>query len=487
MKAQLQVLSEEERTQVHERSLKLLATTGVRVLSEGGRNILKGAGADVDDTSHIVRFPRALIEESLKLAPKRFSLGGRRPGWDLEMNSGNCSLLADGGAVSVLEWESGEIRNGTFDDWLVATKLIDAIDEIGVYWNMIEGGFSGSSMGNYVSYWRNTLKNCSKHIQDSTDSVRKSRLLLEILQVAFGSRDTIRHVHPFSFLLCPMSPLVIDDTYTDAYLETLGYDLPVAIMPMPLMGATGPASVISTLLVANSEALAMLCLVQAAAPGTPVLYAPIPQAVEPHTWRYTGGAVENSMFGAASTEMGRFYGLPVEAAAGGTDQYYPGAQASYERAVNWSLPSLAWPDILVGPGLLGGSTILCVEQMVMDVEIFRRCARLSEGIRTEPENWLEGSITEVGPGGNFLNQKSTREAVRGGIWYLSGLGFHDTYEKWKASDMPDVIDVIQENVKKILKDHQPLALDAQADRELERLERKVREQENEPIPSARQK
>jgi len=477
MKTQIEVLSEEERNQIHERSLKLLATSGVRVMSKRGRQILKNAGAEGVVDSDVVRFPRPLIEESLKLAPRKFKLGGRRPGWDLDMNIGECSLLADGGAVSVLDWESGELRPGNFDDWLQATHLIDAIDEIGVYWNMVEGGFSGNSIGDFISYWRNVLKNCSKHIQDSTDSIKKSKMLLEILQIGFGTKAAIRKTHPFSYLLCPMSPLVIDDTYTDAYLETIGYDLPVAIMPMPLMGSTGPASLISTILTANCEALAMLCLVQAAAPGTPALYAPIPQTIEPHTWRYTGGAVENSLMGAAVTEMGRHYGLPVEASTGGTDQYYPGAQSSYERAINWTLPSISWPDILVGPGLLGGSTILCLEQMVMDVEIFRRCSILREGIATDEDSWLEKSIIETGPGGNFLKQKSTLKAVRDGIWYLSEMGFHDTYEKWKSAGMPDIIDVIQGVVKDILKDYQPLPLDASADRELERLERKARESE----------
>ena len=149
-------------------------------------------------------------------------------------------------------------------------------------------------MGDFVSYWHNVLANCSKHIQDSTDGIKSSQTLLEILQIAFGDRENIRTTHPYSHILCPMSPLTIDDRYTDAYLELSGYDIPVAIMPMPLMGATGPASMISTLLTANCELLAMLCLVQTVAPGTPVLYAPIPQTVEPHTWRYTGGAVENS-------------------------------------------------------------------------------------------------------------------------------------------------------------------------------------------------
>ncbi len=482
MKAQLQVLSVDERTQIHERSLKLLAEIGVRVLSERGGQILKAAGADVNSTTHIVRLPRTLVEESLKVAPRKFSLGGRRPGWDLEMNAGECTLLADGGAVSVLDLATGNIRPGTPDDWLTATHLIDAMDEIGIYWNMVEGGSNSNALGDFVSYWHNVLKHCSKHIQESTDSPQKSKWLLEILQIAFGDKETIRTKHPFSFILCPMSPLVIDDTYTNAYLEAIGYDIPVAIMPMPLMGTTGPASIISNIMLANSEVLAMLCLVQAAASGTPVIYAPIPQTIEPHTWRYTGGAIENSLFGAAVTEMGRYYGLPVEASTGGTDQYYPGAQTSYERAINWTLPTLAWPDILVGPGLLGGSTILCVEQMVMDVEIFRRVVRLSRGVSTEPNQWLEKSLLDAGPGGNFMKQRSTSKAVRGGTWYLSEIGFHDTYEKWKLAGMPDVIDSLQEKVKEILKKHQPLPLDVQVDRELERLERKAIELDNETDP-----
>ena len=473
MRAQIQVVSNEECTQIHERSLKLLRSTGVHVLSERARKILAGAGAEVDEAAQRVCFPRALIEESLRLTPKRFTLGGRRPDWDLDMNIGECSLLADGGAVSVLDWETGEIRPGTFDDWVAATKLIDTIDEIGVYWNMVEGGFT-DSRAEFVSYYRNLLKNCSKHLQDSVDSPEKARLLLEILEIAFGSKENVRTKHPFSYLLCPMSPLVIDGKYTDAYLETIGWDIPVAIMPMPLMGATAPASLISTLLLANAEFLAMLCLVQAAAAGTATIYAPNPQAIEPHTWKYTGGAVENSLFGAAVTCIGRYYGLPVEAGTGGTDQYYPGAQAGYERGINWALPTIAWPDILVGPGLLGGSTILCLEQMVMDVEIFRRCARLSDGIHTTEDRWLDEIIQNAGPGANFLGQRSTLKALRDGRFYLSGLGFHDTYEKWKAAGMPDIVDEIQDITRNILKKHQPLALDQAADYELECLERRNR-------------
>jgi trimethylamine--corrinoid protein Co-methyltransferase len=477
MKAEVQVLSAAECAEVHEHSLELLKNTGVRVFSQKGRSLLKQAGGLVNEHTHVIRFPPQLVEDALRVAPRQFRLGGRRPDWDLDMNIGECSLLADGGAVNVLDWETGEIRPGSFQDWLDATHLIDALDEIGIYWNMVESGLGGATYVDFVCYWRNVLEHCSKHAQDSTDDPVKSQLLLEILQIAFGDRDALRQKHPFSFLLCPMSPLTIDAQYTDAYLEIAGWDIPVAIMPMPLMGATGPASIISSVLLANAEFLAMHCLVQAACPGTPVIYAPVTQSVDPHTWRYVGGGVENSLFGAATTALGRFYGLPVEAATGGTDQYYPGAQSGYERAINWAMPSLSWPDILVGPGLLGGSTILCLEQMLMDVEIFRRCARLHEGIRTAPERWLDGVIAETGPGGHFLNKRSTLQALREGRFYLSEFGFHDTYEKWKQAGMPDIVDQIQEVTRQVLRDHQPLPLDPGVTHELEKLERRVRAQD----------
>ena len=83
MKALLQVLSTEERARVHEESLQILEHTGVRVETPVGRQILKDAGARVDEASRIVRFPKSLVEESLELAPRDFSLGARRPGADL--------------------------------------------------------------------------------------------------------------------------------------------------------------------------------------------------------------------------------------------------------------------------------------------------------------------------------------------------------------------------------------------------------------------
>jgi len=69
--------------------------------------------------------------------------------------------------------------------------------------------------------------------------------------------------------------------------------------------------------------------------------------------------------------------------------------------MNGLLPVLAWPDILVGPGLLGGFMVLSFEQLLTGVEVFRMCKRARQGIATDEERWLEEVISVIGPRGQL--------------------------------------------------------------------------------------
>jgi trimethylamine--corrinoid protein Co-methyltransferase len=275
-----------------------------------------------------------------------------------------------------------------------------------------------------------------------------------------------------------MSPLIIEGPHTDAYLALKGWDIPLAVMPMPLMGATAPGSLIATTVMGNCETLAMLCLLQAAAPGTPFIYAPVLAVIDPRTGRYSAGAIEHSILGAACTEMARYYGLPAEASGMGTDHHAPSIQAGYERAAGGMLPALSWPDIMVGPGLVGGSMILSHEQLMIDVEVFRMYKRARQGINTGDDMWLEDIIDQVGPGGNFLSEMSTVQGIRRGEWYVSKLGVHTTVEEWEAAGKPGLLEEARDKIKAILDSHEPLPLDEQVERELDRIQKRAQEAES---------
>ncbi len=142
--------------------------------------------------------------------------------------------------------------------------------------------------------------------------------------------------------------------------------------------------------------------------------------------------------------------------------------------MNFTLPILARPDLLVAPGLLGGSTIFSPEQLVIDVEIIRRCKRLSLGIGGEAGKWLDEAISSLGVGGNYLKHRSTRQAVHSGEIYMSKLGLHGSYEQWVNAGSPDLLSEIRQQIDSLLSTHQPMPLGETVERELTLLETRAR-------------
>jgi trimethylamine--corrinoid protein Co-methyltransferase len=474
MKIQMQVLSREECERIHESSLDILAKTGMRIETALGRQLLERAGAIVDHGTQIVLFPRNLIEDAIQSAPKEFSLGARRPGWDFFVNQGQSTLNMSGEGTSVIDRKTGTHRPSTNKDWLEVTRLCDAIDEIGIFWRTVTPLDRGDSMADYIDYQMNVFRNFSKHVQDPFMSKDQAPWLLEILKAVFGDKKTIRSTHPFSTLLCPQSPLILTEQYTDAYLALKGWNIPVSIMPMALMGATAPGTMMSTLIQCNCEVLGTLCLVQAAEPGTPIIYSPVATLMDPRSGRYFSGGIENSMMNAAATEMGRFYGFPTTATGLESDNFEPGVQGGYERALNTILPTLARPDILIGPGLLGGDMILSFEQLLIDVEIHRMCSRAGSGIDGGVDKCLSQVIKETGPGGHYIAHPSTLKGLKEGQWYIPKLGVHTSYEQWVESGRKSTIEQAREKVDDLLETHEPLPFDTESQLELENIKTRAK-------------
>ncbi len=85
MRAQCQILSEDERQKIHDESIKILQQVGVKFLSQRALKIMNDNGAKVDHDTGIAKIPAEMVEQALKTAPKSFVLGspgpraGRRP------------------------------------------------------------------------------------------------------------------------------------------------------------------------------------------------------------------------------------------------------------------------------------------------------------------------------------------------------------------------------------------------------------------------
>jgi trimethylamine--corrinoid protein Co-methyltransferase len=413
-----------------------------------------------------------MVEQSLALAPKRFSLGGRDPGFEFPLNAGQATLLNGGGGEQILDRRTGEVRLATRDDWVEIVRLIDALPEIGVGWVGTGEWKDAHTPAVVVSDTAETTRLFSRHQNTSFDDPALAPWWLETLAIVHGGRDEVARRHPVSFLFTPVSPLIVEGDTVDTWLAMRGWDIPVMVMPMPLMGATSPGSRLGTILSTNCELLGMLCLVQAAAPGTPFVYAPIIASVDPRSGRYAGGAALTSL-SCGGTEMARHYDLPVCSHAFSCDAWVPGAQAAYEKAFGMLLAGLSWPDILVGPGVLAGGLSFGLEQLVIDVEIWRMCRAAHEGIATGADRWLDEALARVGPGGNFLGERSTRRGMRGDEWFVPRLGTQDAHHVWEEAGKPDVVDEARQKVADILATHEATPWDEGVERALAQLRRRA--------------
>jgi trimethylamine--corrinoid protein Co-methyltransferase len=437
---------------VHERTLKVLAETGMRVDSDAGRGILKDAGARVDEATRIVRFPPELVDQSLKLAPKHFSLGGRDPEFEFPLNAGQATLLNGGGGEQMVDFRTGKVRKAKYTDWIEVIRLIDALPEIGVGWVGTGEWFEDGTKAAAVRETAEVTRLFSRHQNTSFDDPAMVPWWLETLVILHGGREEVVRRHPISFLFTPVSPLIVHAGEVDTWLEMRDWDIPAVVMPMPLMGATAPGSRLGTLLSTNCEVLGTLCLIEAARPGHPFVYAPIIASVDPRSGRYAGGAALTGL-SCGGTEMANHYDLPSCSNAFSCDAWVPGAQAGYEKAFGQLLAGLSWPDILVGPGELAGGLCFGLEQLVIDVELWRMTIAAHAGIEVADDRWLDDVLAKVGPGGHFLGEKSTRRNMRSDEWFIPHLGTQDAQATWEAAGQPDVVDEARQKVADILTTH----------------------------------
>ena len=71
------VLSADNVAHIHDNALRVLQDLGISILLPEAREMLRTAGADIQD--HMVYFPKDMVENALSTAPKRYTMRAPDP------------------------------------------------------------------------------------------------------------------------------------------------------------------------------------------------------------------------------------------------------------------------------------------------------------------------------------------------------------------------------------------------------------------------
>jgi trimethylamine--corrinoid protein Co-methyltransferase len=444
-----QLLSDSEKERIHEDTLKVLGTVGVRYYSQKALNLLQAAGARVDREQKIAYIPPALVEQALDTAPKKFTLGARNPQYDYPLPSNVTRYCMDGTGAFVRDFQTGEHRYGTEKDNELALRIFQTMDMGVMAWAPVASEDKPAHT-RPLHEWTSLIRFSSKHVQHELHTVEQAPYLAEMLIAALGSEDEVRKRHAYSLIYCPVSPLMHDGPMMDAYFEMGALDLPIMILPMPVTGTTGPASLFSNICLANAENLSSIIVYQLAHPGRPMIYSSATGTMDMRNGAYVAGSPEMGLMSAALVEMGRFYGLPSTSAGCTADARQPGPDAVLEKMITTIAPVLAGSDIIVGFGELEGDQLLLLEQIVVDNEIAHFCERLFRGVDSSPQKTLTQDMLDTPPGGNFLTRKSTRQLAHSDEFLLSSLLDHHTLDQWTQLGKPSMYSNARKKVEEIL-------------------------------------
>jgi trimethylamine--corrinoid protein Co-methyltransferase len=465
-KLSLNILNPQEVQRIHEATLTIIEKVGVRFPSRRALEIWKAHGATVDQEKMIVRVKPQIIEEALKTCPPAYTLCARAPQQDCPLDGNHVFLGTDGCGVEVIDIHTQQRRTSVLQDVADIARIADATKEIGFHWVALSAQDKPAEtrgLHEIKALWENS----TKHVQsESIYTEREARAAMEMASAVAGSKEALRQRPVLSLMQCSAPPLGHDGGSLEAALVAAEHGVPTGFMTMAANLTTGPATLAGNLAVGNAEVISATTLLQLAYPGAPVFYAAAQTASDPRTGAYTGGGPEDFLYGAATNVLADFYNLPLSMGSFATGAKEPNWQAGIENSLSTFMASVVMSDMLLGAGFLHGSRIWSYTQMMLDCEIFSIIHKMMQGIVVDDETLALEAIANVGPGGNFLSEKHTRQHMR--ELFLPQFMDRRPYNEWEARQ-DDARDWALEKARKILASHQPDELDPQVSAELDNI------------------
>ncbi|MFC2025597.1 trimethylamine methyltransferase family protein [Chloroflexota bacterium] len=462
----LDILTQDDVQRIHEATLQIIEKTGVRFPSKRALAIWEKHGAQVDHDTMVVKAPRELIEDAIKLCPPDYTLAARDQNQDLPLDGNHVYVGTDGCGVQIIDLFSGELRTTRLSDVVDIARIVDATEEVAFHWVPVSAQ-DKPTVSRGLHELKAVWENSTKHVQtESIYNAAEAHAAVEMATLIAGDAEKMRLRPPLSIMQCTAPPLGHDGGSLDAALISAAAGIPVGFMTMTSSLTTAPATLAGNLAVGNAEVISAAALIQLAHPGAPFYYAAAQTSSDLLSGAYTGGGPEDFLFGAATNVLSDFYNMPLSMGAFATGAKEPNWQAGIDNSLSTFMACVSMSDMLLGIGLLHGSRIWSYEQMLMDCEIYDIVYNMMKGIVVDGETLALETVHNVGPHGNYLAQKHTRKHMRE-LWNPKYMD-RRPYEVWleKGDNAPDWA---RARAVEIHTNHQPEPLDPKISQEFCRI------------------
>jgi trimethylamine--corrinoid protein Co-methyltransferase len=471
------MLSDDQLQELFDSVLHVLEYTGLEVHHEEARDILKKAGAWIEDLR--VRIPSYLVKRSLEMAPRSFTVFARdgNPKHHIHIGPGRGHFGPGPTCPNFIDVETLERRPYVKSDVPLVAKVVDALPNIDFCESLGTVDDVHHELGalyEFAGMFSNTSKPIVAWSYDKYDSAG----IHEIAVAEAGGQEAFERRPNYIHYCEPLSPLVSTREALDKLIFAARQRVPLIFTPCPIAGGTAPVTPAGIIIQGVAESWMGLTVAQAIQPGLPFIMGGVFSVMDMNTMVLAYGAPELSLMMAGLTELAHFAGLPLWQTGGCTDAKTFDAQAMIEGATSVFFSALTGGDLCHDVGYTESAMTGSVFQLCAMDEAIGYSRRITRGIEVNDDTLAVDVIHNVGPNGHYLKQPHTHRYYKNEFWYPN---LHDrrNYEEWVEMGKQTMKDRTIARVHDILATHQPSAIKPETEKVikqvLEKAEERVKE------------
>jgi trimethylamine---corrinoid protein Co-methyltransferase len=409
------VLSEDEIAYIHNSALSILEEIGIRVLLPEARARLAAAGADVDESTQMVRIDRGLIALALSTAPPLIDVTAPDPARNVTVGGAHVAVVPVSGPPNASDLDRGR-RPGTLRDFRELLMLSQSFDVIHLLGPLIEP----QDVPPAHRHLEATLAQLT--LSDKIPFVySRGRPQVEdcfaMIRMAHGLSEDDFRSRPYTYTnINTNSPRQLDIPMAQGIIDFAAAGQLLIVTPFTLAGAMAPVTIVGAIALAHAEALAGIALAQITRPGAPVVYGGFTSNVDMKSGSPAFGTPEYVKACLGTGQLARHVGLPWRSSSATASNVADG-QAVYESQMSLWGALLGGCNILIhGAGWLEGGLCASYEKFIIDVEMLQMFAEVFQPLRVSRDEMGLDAITEVPPGGHFFSTAHTMQRYKSAFY-----------------------------------------------------------------------
>ncbi|KUO52943.1 MAG: hypothetical protein APF76_02155 [Desulfitibacter sp. BRH_c19] len=405
----MKVFSKDQIEELHFQTMDLLNDRGIAIHHQATKELLVENGA-VTGNGDIVKIPKNLIEEMIKLAPSFFEITARKRVNSITIGKGEIVMAPTGGPVFVHDHKLGR-RKGKLTNVVDFYKLAQTSEQIQAVCAGILDPSDIKEEYKHLVFMKELLQHCDKPLMGMSMGTKVSTHCIEMAKLVV---EPASEKDSFIFgVVNALSPMAWDERMLEAIWVYSKNNQPVVVTCCSMAGFTSPTSLWATILQNNAEIMTGILVTQLVNPGSPVVYGNTSTITDMKTMNLCIGAPEYGLLTTAFKQLANYYGIPYRGGGGLTDSKEVDIQTGIEATTNLLFTFGNGVDIVLhGVGVMESFLTISLEKWIWDEEISGRIKRILQGINMVDRNDAISLAKDVVTGGHYLEHSDTLARYR---------------------------------------------------------------------------